>query len=608
MAFSDGFNNTLRSLDSAFKWRAAQEENARQFDTTHAENVRVNDSRIDLNDAQIARLRALTKLSDQEVDFNDQMNPLKVENQGLINEGQRGLNEGRRLTNETAQLQLDENRATSGTRVAATNAQNRFTAFDEATKKHEGRATNSKNLMLSLAKEDGSLPTGQELVSDPKAFARAIATMSASSEITDGGFDANSIALMMPHYENGQLAGYIAVEESTPGGPLRVDPEAVDENGQPRIIPLEEAAQIYDAMVTRLDQSASWGAKGGSARDRMVLGQADAVVRGQLGSRPSPQALPKGFENLSAEQIEAEGTRLQAELDNLEAQRASLAKASKRTQARRLGLPGNNGRFGNFGPDIPLTEDEKQKMAELDSQTSRIRERLGQIGAALQTMQDNAAVPEQQSVWDTQLETGKRRLGDTVRRNEALTGANYTAEQTRNLMTTGRADKTPKQAQADFAERVSDVSDMVAETAVGQHRNTNTGKWTKEDYAVSAQALQAQVESLAYSNPTFAQMVRNPQYDGLMRQLGMNAMALAGPGGTPNLLVAYQLFQENVDTTNLGRIMQRTFAMVNPEGGTMGPEEQARVGKLAAAEIRANPDASPDAIAQRVKLRIRNGG
>lgn len=605
MAFSEGFNNTFRSLDNAYRWRSNEAENARQFDLTHGENVRMNDSRIDLNEAQIGRLQALTKLVSQEVDFNKQTNPVRLEGLNLENENRRLLNTNQRTQNETAQLQLTENQATSQGRVDATNAQNRTDALLQKIAELRGRATYSQELMQTFVKEDGSMPTGIEMAQNPKDYAAAIATMSASSEITGDGFGEDSIALMKPHYENGKFVGYIAMEESTPGGPLRVDPDSVDANGEPRVISVEEAAQIYDALLGKLNQSASWGAQGGSARDRLVLGQ--ARDRATALADPKPQALPvaEEYQGRKVEELQAEGDALEAQLAELQAQREALTQSRQRAGSRTLGQNGQNGVFGETGLNVPstLTEVEQEQMAELDQREQVLKGQLAALTQNLQAIGQNETLGQRQNSWQSAVEQTARSLRDVVRRNESINGANYTAEQNRNLWTTGRSDTTPEAAQADFAKTVNNLANTLADGAT--FTVYEDGKLKTVADKRGGEHLRSQLTTLANSDPQFKAMVKDPRLHGVIQKIGLDATALAGVGNEPNLSMAWQLFTEGVEAGRLGQVMQLALAQLNSDGDAMDPDTQAAVGKAAAEVLRNNPNMSPGAAAQRALLNLR---
>lgn len=592
MAIDDAFLRGFQAVSSARERQADREQQASQFERSLAEQQRVNDANIDFSQAQTLRMGKLVQQLDQQIAQAEQINPLLVEQQKAVNEGQRLSNRALGAQAGSAELALEESRATSAGRVAASNAENRKRAFDAQLSEFQGRGGATRDLLGALQNPDGTMPTGAELAADPRAALRAVAAISAASSVTGQGFGEESIGGVLPQFENGELKGYLLLEESEPGGPLRLDPESVDENGEPVLVAPNELAGVIDNALVRLDARASQGAKGGSARERALYQEALGQAKRAAGPAPAVQKENPATAGAPTAQLEAERDALTAELRTI-GQQLQTAQDQPRW----------NPRSGQPRPTGVVATPQRSK---LEKRGQEIEQRLRDLSGGLRTREFNAQVPEAQQAHEQKVQQTARTLAGDIRRRETLGGQNFTAPEITNTLATGRPDRTLGQQQEAFNKRVEGASDIVADAMAGQVRNPKTGKMESESNPRTEQLARAQIESLAQSNPAFAALVNDPRKTGVLRKIALNAKALSA-GGEPNLALAYQLFQENVETGQLGQIMKTTLAMINPQGGAMDTAEQAVVGQMVAEEMRlSDGKSSPDAIAQRVRLRLQN--
>jgi len=602
MSFSQGFSSAFRSIDGGLQWRASQKQQSEQFDSTLAETQRVNDSRIDLDGAQIQRINAFVNLTNQEIEQNAETHPLKLESLELLNTGQRGLNTSRQLGNDAARRVNSEMEATKGTRVAADNAANRLSSFTSKTMQNQGAAMNSRDLMAALGDENGRMPTGADMARQPQQMVAAIATMGASSEIT--GMRGNgSVPFMKPHFENGEHVGYYMLEEGdTPGSPMRFDPDAQDENGEPRLIGFDEAAQIYDALVSKLDQSASWAAGGGSARDEKVAAEMRSFAEAEAGPRPEARAMPAGFQNGNLDDLEAEGRAYDEEIAKIEAELATLPVPPSEDEKNDLTYWGAG--MGRPGPTI--SREDTAKRAELESRAANLNQQLQRVGQAASTLQGNEAIPQQQEAWQTGINDRVRGLGNTIRRGEQMNDQPYSVDNMRNLATTGRAGVSASDVKKAAADRQDDHVKILESSGKRTVSDKKGGFKTLND-AESGNRLAAQYRTLVQTNPVFRQFARSDASEGLIQQLGLDAADLAGPGGEPNLLAAYYLLNIGVSAKAVAPAAQLAIKMMNPDGKDMSADQQAAITQEVANVMKdGGATLSPEAVAQRAKLNLQN--
>jgi len=602
MSFSQGFSSGFRSIDGGLQWRASQKQQQEQYDSTLAETQRVNDSRIDLDGAQIDRINAFVNLTNQEIEQNAETHPLKLESLELLNRGQKGLNTSRDLSNAAARRENSEMEATKGTRVAADNAANDLSAFTSRTMQNQGAAMNSRDLMASLSDENGRMPDGTAIARQPRKMVAAIATMGASSEIT-GVRGNGSVPFMKPHFENGQHVGYYILEEGdTPGGPMQFDPDAMDENGEPRLVGFDEAAQIYDALVSKLDQSASWAAQGGSARDTKVAAQVTPIAQAQAGPRPEAQSMPTGFERSNLADLEAEGRAYEEEIAKIQAELDTLTPPTGEKSIPAYERWGQ----GNSQLNPTISPEDKAKRTELEARAANLNQQLQRVGQAASTAQGNQGLSQRQQQWQTGIDSAVRGLGNTVRRDEQLNDQNYSTDQVRNLATTGRAGVSAADVKKATADRQSTHIDIL-ETSGQRTIPNNKGGFSTVADKESGNRLAAQYRTLVQTNSVFRQFARSDASDGLIQQLGLDAADLAGPGGEPNLLAAYYLLNIGVSAKAVAPAAQIAAKLMNPDGEAMSAEEHAMITREVANVMKdGGGSMSPEAVAKRAQLNLQN--
>jgi len=370
------------------------------------------------------------------------------------------------------------------------------------------------------------------------------------------------------------------------------------------LIQFDEAAQIYDALVAKLDQSASWAAQGGSARDEKVAAQMRPIAQAQAGPRPEAQSMPAGFERSNLADLEAEGRAYEEEIAKIQAELDTLDAGGGRN-------PAPTGVRGRWGQDLgqftsAISPEDKAKRTELEARAANLNQQLQRVGQAASTAQGNQGVSQKQQQWQTGINEAVRGLGNTVRRDEQLNDQNYSTDQIRNLATTGRAGVSASDIKKATADRQKSHVDIL-ETSGQRTVSDGKGGFKTLNDAESGNRLAAQYRSLVQTNPVFRQFAQSDASDGLIQQLGLDAADLAGPGGEPNLLAAYYLLEIGVSAKAVAPAAQLAITMMNPDGKDMSAKRQAAITQEVANVMKdGGATMSPEAVAKRAQLNLQN--
>jgi len=533
MSFSQGFSSAFRSIDGGLQWRASQKQQQEQYDSTLAETQRVNDSRIDLNAADMKRIASLVSLNNQEYSQLAELHPLEVENAGLKNRRAEADTRSVQLGNRHLGQKIDEFGRTTDARVAATNDINQQEGHTARTTQKLNESMNSRDALASFSDADGRVIPGEELVKDGRAFSEAFAIAGASKHLTGGG----SVPYMKEIIEDGRPTGefYLLEESAGAGSPYQFDDDAIDENGEPRRFSSQEAAHIYNTMVGKLKQTASWGGKG-PAKDEAIDQQARRSVG--LG-----QGAP------STSQIEQEGQAIQTEIAAIQERLATLpqqaeAGASPRSMWDTInkGPGAGEGQGATYGQSV----ERKQLETRAEGLMAQLQE-LGKMSGA------------------SQLAEERGRQSTNVGR---VNGAQLDSDQNRNLWQTGFAGKSPAAARKAKDDQWKDIKTATLKAAsyTGADANGNP-----KDVALANSAgndAYAQLRALYDGGDPYVRKLIDEGRDGEMIALVRTSMSMSGNGRLPiNLSAALTTGMEGAAAEDVGRV---AVAMAEADGKKLG--------------------------------------
>lgn len=548
MSFSTGFNNTFRSLDNAFQWRASQKENARQFDTTfgenqrqfdatHDERTRVNDSLIDLNTARIQNVREATKAAEFANQFAEQTLADRVAQEAnarrlgqLNNDHQSMLNDRVRLTQDSA--------------IRAANSK-----FDLETYTNELSVATEQgkqsDFMLAHLDDDPAV-----IAADPKRASALLATLTAAGAGTGVGMDVATVVVATD--EDGNLIldeqgrhMYQGIGKRAGGKGFEAD---TDEDG---IVSQDELAEYLAQVREQLATKANAAGRNETFRRNAERYLGAGASGGQAPARPQAPAGPQLMsEDIQA--MEAEGSKLAAELERIQSDSKVIANVI--------------GKLIESGQEKGAQE-YAERYKELSDREQQIEAQLKGINDSLQG--GMAPAPEQGNR-RTLADITQSAVSDFVSRAQAgqrLDGARWGTTQLDNMAATGSPNVSAKDAatiQKDARKAFDDMMENVV-TAGGyvKYEDPKTGKVTQVNLSnTQGQAIKRQVMLLLdRGDPVISRLARDSyRLEELAAQVGD-----ATYGGKLPPVVSAELTQmyETVSAKDVGAVAAR---IVNVEG------------------------------------------
>lgn len=515
MSFSSGFSAGFGAFEGRRQFNEKLSTQKDQFNRTFAETQRVNDSKIDLNTATLAKIKVATRGLEQANELRDRT----MEDSVRLSRANADLAD-EQVT--AAQLTNERSRRTQESTIAATNATNAKKAYDadlDVALKRGGMSDQMLSHFETLSDD--------EIAADPGLLSRFFGTVSGSSRFTGEGLAEDDLVMPRPVSVNGQTM-YQNMISKGQGGGFEVER---DENGKPVLYSQEDVADMVAELRGGLNQKAELAGLG-NARTEKVARHLGTLGYG--GPTSAPQATASGPLPEEVDPLKERMTELQSKREWVQSQIDDRQKAVEK--------------LASYG-----TVDLKPYVAEiqkLNAQAEQLDAELSDTTAQLENLTAPKPAPADNSAG------GFRTLGmaTAVRNAERLAGETWGADDITNFAATGRKGTSPSDVAKASGDRMEDLTKLITNSAAIVVSDKQGNPVERKLPNSLGRDAAAQILELKKTDPYVA-AITQPGNEHLLVPLVQNAVAATNGGKLPLVISpAITKAMETVAAADLGRV------------------------------------------------------